>query len=269
MSLTNSTRPAERILLRIPLTHIRASACQPRKHFPEHTLLDLAESIRQHGQLSPLLIRRIGAERFELIAGERRLRALQMLGHTHADAVVISAYDRECPLMALVENLQRENLHYLDEAAAFRTILREQAVTQEQLARSLCISPPTLANRLRLLKLPDSVQDSLRKTGLSERHARALLRLSDSDAQLRLIRESASGHLSVKQLEGRIHRLLSESARSPKTRIIPVVRDSRVVINALLDTVKKLQTIGINVCSRIEERGNEIDVTVTIRRSPD
>lgn len=255
-------RSPERTIARIPIGSIHVSPFQPRRTFSEESIAELAESIRQHGLLSPLLVRRIDAGEYELIAGERRLRALSLLDRSHADAIVLSAFDRECALLALVENLQRENLHFLDEAEACRSILDEHAITQEQLAQSLSVSPSALANRLRLLKLPANVRTAVRNGNLTERHARALLRLSDPERQLELVRECAEKHLSVKQLEARIEQMSRSLPRRP--RVSPIIRDNRIIINAVLDTVKELNRIGVNVESRVEERDDGVDVIVRI-----
>ena len=159
---------------------------RPRRAFAEDSIAALAESIRLHGLLSPLLVRRLEGGDYRLIAGERRLRALALLGRQWADAIVLSGSACDCALIALVENLQREALHYLDVAAACRRILDRHPITQERLAASLSCSPSALANRLRLLKLPPEVRAAVRALGLSERHARALLRLPDEADQLAL-----------------------------------------------------------------------------------
>ena len=264
MKPSSAPRPPERAVQRIPLRSILPRPYQPRQSFSEESIASLAESIRLHGLLTPLLVRRIDAEQYELIAGERRLRALDLLGRTHADAIVLSAYDRDCALLALIENLQRENLHYLDEAAAYRRILDEHDVTQEQLAQTLSLSASALANRLRLLKLPGAVRAFVRESGLSERHARALLRLSDESAQLRLAREAADRRMSVKQLESRIGQLLRAAVSPAEPRVSRVVRDNRIVINAVLDTVRELNRIGVQAAGRVEEREDAVDVIVTI-----
>jgi len=258
-SLT-AARPTERTIARIPIGSIRAGASQPRQAFAEASIAALAESIRQHGLLTPLLVRRIGANQFELIAGERRLRALTLLNREYAEAIVLSAFDADCALLALVENLQREDLHFLDEAEACRAILSAQPITQEQLARALCVSPSALANRLRLLKLPDDVRAAVRSGGLSERHARALLPLPDPARQLELARECAARRLSVKQLES----LIARTAPPRKPRVSQVIRDNRIIINAVLDTVRELNRIGVHVESRIEECEGGVEVIVHI-----
>jgi len=267
VKLQPSPRMSERAVVRLPVRSISPSPYQPRRIFSEASLGDLAESIRQHGQLSPLLVRRIGPEQYELIAGERRMRALELLGRTHADALILSAYDDDCALIALVENLQREQLHYLDEAEAYRNILHSRKLTQEALARSLAISASALANRLRLLKLPDSVRSELRSSGLSERHARALLRLNDENAQLQLIQEAKQQIMSVKQLEGRIERLLRSSERQSCGKVKSIIRDNRLIVNAFLDTVRELRSLGVHADSQVEELEDGVQVIVTIRRS--
>ena len=191
------------------------------------------------------------------------MRALKLLGRTHAEAIVLGAFDLDSALMALVENLQREDLHYLDEAEAYRAILDEHGLTQEALAQSLSLSASALANRLRLLRLPARVRAALRETGLSERHARALLRVPDEGAQLELVRECAARRLPVQQLEARIRRLIALYVY-----LLPcvrhVLRDNRLLVNAVLDAVRELNRIGVRADSRVEEQPGAVQVIVTI-----
>ena len=261
-----SPRPANRAIARIPLDAIRPNPTQPRRHLTPESVQQLAESIRRHGQLSPVLVRRQG-DQYELIAGQRRVMALRLLGRAQAEAVVLSTGDCDSALIALVENLQREALNYLDEAEACRHILDSHPITQERLAASLSVSPSALANRLRLLKLPFRVRDALRRTNLSERHARALLRLDDEEVQLSLVRQAAEQRMSVKQLENRVNALLRPAP--PKPTVSRYVRDNRIIINAVMDTVKELNHIGVNVQSRVEECADHIDVVVTIPVRPE
>ena len=256
-------RAAERAVARIPLRSILLNPHQPRQRFPPDSITQLAESIRKHGLLSPLLVRALGGGQFQLIAGERRLRALETLGRAWAEAIVLPAGDDECALIALVENLQREDLHFLDVAAACRRILDQQSITQESLAAALSCSPSALANRLRLLRLPPRVQAEIRRNGLTERHARALLKLEDESAQLSMVAQAAQRQLNVRQLEDRV----AQQAGAPTRRsrqVSRVVRDNRIIINALLDTVRELSRIGVPVTSRVEECPDHIDVIVTI-----
>ena len=259
----SAPRATERAVLRVPLRSILLNPGQPRRDFCPDAIAGLAESIRLHGLLSPLLVRSLGGGRYQLIAGERRLRALEALGRTQAEVIPLPAGEWDCAVIALVENLQREDLHYLDVAAACRRILDERPITQERLAASLGSSASALANRLRLLKLPPRVQEELRRQGLSERHARALLRLEAEEEQLALAQAAGRDRLSVKQLEACIEQRRRPPARKGRT-VSRVLRDNRIIINALLDTVRELKRIGVPVTSRVEEKPEGIDVIVSI-----
>lgn len=263
LKLQSAPKTPGRAVLRVPIQDIRLNPRQPRRQLQPESIAALAESIRRYGLLSPLLVRPLPNGGYELIAGERRLRALMRLERTHAEVIVTEADDCGSALMALVENLQREDLHYLDAAAACRRILESQPITQERLAASLSCSPSALANRLRLLKLPPEVQAAIRLSGLSERHARALLKLDDGEDQLALAREAAEGRLSVKQLEKRVDQRL-RCPPAKRRQVSHVVRDNRIVINALLDTVRELSRIGVPVKSRVEEREDHVEVIVSI-----
>ena len=257
-------RSADRAIVRVPIASIHPNPYQPRRHFSAESVAELAESIRRHGLLSPLLVRRLGDDQYELIAGERRLRALGRLERTCAEVIVLSAGDCDCALIALVENLQREGLHFLDEAAACRRILDEYHITQEKLAASLSCSPSALANRLRLLKLPPQVQSEIRLHNLSERHARALLKLDKEADQLSMAVQAAEQRLSVSQLETRIEQLLRRPPVRKRQQVSRIVRDNRIIINAVLDTVRELTRIGVQVKSRVEESDDHVDVIVSI-----
>ena len=250
-------------ITRIPLSRIRESSDRPRRDCSEESIARLAESIRLHGLLSPLLVRQEAGEQYRLVAGSRRLAALRLLCRSTADAILLTGSPCDCALIALVENLQREQLHYLDVAFACRAILDRYPITQDRLAASLAVSPSALANRLRLLRLPAKVQSALRQHGLSERHARALLRLPLEADQLVLGELAAQRHLSVAQLEKRIEALLSRPLTSKPTPTA-AIRDSRMIVNAVLDTVRQLSRIGVPVQSQVEQGDDCIRVIVTI-----
>jgi len=257
--------PGDRRVIRIPLQHISPSPCQPRSRFSESSIAELAESIRRFGLLAPLLVRRRTAGKYELIAGERRLRALQRLQCAYADAIVLSAYDRDCALIGLIENLERENLHFLDEALACRRLLEEQGMSREELSQILNCSSSALANRLRLLKLPETVQNCIREQGLSERHARSLLKLEDEGLQLTLATQAAQRKWSVRQLESQIEKLLNKDIPAVTA---PLIRDKRLVVNAFRDTLRQLNKIGVQASSRVEEREDSYDIIVTVQKKP-
>ncbi len=251
--------------VRVEISKLLPNPHNPRRNFPESGIAELAASIEQYGLLSPLVIRRVGANAFELVAGERRLRALKLLERKYADAIVLSAYDLDCRLISLIENLQREDLHYLDQAEACRRILDEHGLTQEELAHRLGRSPSSIANLLRLLRLSGPVQSALREANLSERHARALLRLTDESAQLALLRAAKAEGLSVRQLEARVDSLLalSPGVERPNRRVTCLFRDGRMFVNAVLDTVRELNRIGVHATSRVNRLPGRIEITIT------
>lgn len=255
-------RPRGRSIEQIPIEAIAQNPTQPHRRLPAGSIEPLAASIRRHGQLTPLLVRPMGGGQYALIAGQRRLAALKALGRPTAEAVVVSASDGESAMLALIENLQREPLHYLDEAEACRRILDAHLIAQERLAASLSISPAALANRLQLLKLPPQVREAVRALNLPERHARALLRLDSPQSQLEWAQRAAEKRMSVRQLEGCIERALRPQSSAPT--VTRVVRDNRIIINAVMDTVRELQQIGVNVNGRVDECEDHIDVVVTI-----
>ena len=263
-SLQSASRRETRAISRIPIPLIQPNPAQPRERFPPESVARLAESIRLHGLLSPLLVRETSEGPYQLIAGERRLRALVLLGRQWAEAMILTGTDCDCALIALVENLQREDLHYLDVAAACRRILDGHPITQEHLAASLSCSPSALANRLRLLKLPPRVLDVVRAGGLSERHARALLRLTDEADQLAFAAQASEQKLSVAQLEARVSRRVA-ARPAARQKPCPLLRDNRIVINAIMDTVRQLERIGVPVQSRVETGADYVDVIVRIR----
>lgn len=258
---------AERRLCRIELSRISPSPYQPRRSFDEAELRTLADSISRYGLLSPLLVRKIGVS-YELIAGERRLRALELLGWSHAEAFVSVPTDEDCALIGLIENLQREDLHFLDEAEACHRILQERRLSREELASVLGKSTSALANLLRVLRLSRSVKSCIREYGLSERHARALLQIKDENQQLELARRAAREQLSVRQLEALIDVSLRGKKAPSAKPLSGLMQDSRLVVNALKDTVRQLKRIGVPASYRVETRKDAYDVIITVKLPP-
>ena len=170
-------RMREREVARIPIEAIRPNPYQPRCVFAQEALEELCASIKQYGLLQPISVRKAGNDAYELIAGERRLRACRMAGMTAIDAIVFSAYEQDSAVIAMMENLQRENLHYMEEAEGYQNLIRDHGLSQDELARRLGKNQSTIANKMRILKLPLTVKRMLLQYNLTERHARALLRL--------------------------------------------------------------------------------------------
>ena len=253
--------PLRRVIRRVPLSAVAPSREQPRRRFQEDSIATLAESIERDGLLSPPMVRPCPGG-YELIAGERRLRALKKLGAVSVDALVVEATDSEAAILSLVENLQREELHYLDEAEACRRLIQQHGLPQREIASRLGRSQSAVANLLRLLALPDAVRDALRDAPLGERHARALLRLPGESEQLALIARAAEEGMSVRALEGMIDR-----GERPAPRPVRIYcRDQRMFVNALLATVRSLNRAGVKAVSRILEKPDSVEVIVTLPR---
>ena len=191
---------ARRAILNVPIEEVRPHRNQPRKTFDEATIIELAESIRDHGLLQPVLVRRRGSA-FEIVAGERRWRACQKAGLKTLDVIVKDLADEEVFEWALIENIQREDLNPIEEAEAYKRLLDATRMTQEQLGSRLGKDRTTIANAVRLLKLPDEVRRQVISGALSMGHARALLALDDSEAMVRMGRDVVKKGLSVREVE--------------------------------------------------------------------
>ena len=241
----------------LPPKGIRANPGQPRQVFDEAGLAELADSIRQHGILQPLSVRRRG-NTYELIAGERRLRAAQIAGVTDIPCIIMNMDDRESGMAAMVENLQRQDLDFIEEALGIRHLLEEYQMSQEQAARLLGKSQSAVANKLRLLKHEDAVLDALREAKLTERHARALLRLRNQEEKLAAIREIVQRELTVARTEKYVDSLLSGQASAPRGANVSAF------LNSLSASVQKIQRSGIRAVSERRETDSQIVLTITI-----
>ncbi len=250
----------------IPVGQVFPNPHQPRRVFDGKAIDALAASIRQLGLLQPIAVRALDGARFELIAGERRLRACRQLGLTHIDALVFSATEAGSALMALVENLQREDLHYLDEAEGYAAVLTDCQMTQEALACRIGKSQSAVANKLRLLKLDPPVREALRTSELTERHARSLLRLPLTNLQLEAVRCMAEQKLSVKQGEALVISILAALPEKPrpKRKVLTIIRDHRLYLNAIRDIVRQMQAAGLQVEAEYIDRDEEMQVVLKV-----
>ena len=254
----------------IPIEEILPNPHQPRRAFDGKSIEALAASIRQLGLLQPVAVRAVDISRYTLIAGERRLRACRQLGLTHIDALVLTATEAGSALLALVENLQREDLHYLEEAEGYAEALRDGAMTQEALAARIGRSQSSIANKLRLLRLDPSIREALRTSGLTERHARALLRLPLTALQLDATRRMAEQKLSVKQSEALVTSMLAALPlpAPPKRSVIALIRDHRLYVNAIRDIIRQMQAAGLNAEAQIKDRDGWVEIAVRVAKRP-
>ena len=257
-----------RQVLDLPPMDIQPNPYQPRRHFDPEALEALAESIRRHGVLQPLTIRRHGGG-WELVAGERRLRAAQMAGLETVPCVEREADDSASALLALVENLQRQDLHYLEEAAAIADYLCQTGVTQEEAAARLGRSPSALANKLRLLRLSPTCRRLLEESGLTERHARCLLRLEDEEERLSALRHIAGCHLTVAQAERYVERRLQAlQSTPPKGRKTFILKDVRLFLNSLDRGIRLVREAGVDAQTERTDTEEAILLTIRIPRQP-
>lgn len=267
MELTQRlTRRTQRVLY-LGVDAIRANPAQPRREFDETALASLAESIARYGVLQPLTVRRSEGE-YVLVAGERRLRAAKRAGLTEVPCLLARTDEEEAALLSLVENLQRRDLHYLEEAAAIARLIEHYGLSQEQAAQRLGSSQSAVANKLRLLRLSPDCAALLREHSLTERHARALLRLTDEEERLAALRVIAERGYSVAQSEAYIaSRLHAVAATEPKRRATYVIKDVRLFLNTIRRSMGIMQRAGVSAsCERTDTDG-EILLTIRIPRT--
>jgi len=204
-------------ILHIPVDEIVPNPFQPRTVFSEDKIDELAQTIRTHGIIQPIVVRKTD-ERYEIIAGERRWRAVKKLGWMEIPAIVKNYNDKETASIALIENLQREELSAIEEAVAYAKLIELHQLTQEALAQRLGKGQSTIANKLRLLKLPKEVQEALLNKSITERHARALIPLKDHELQIKLLNEIIEKQLNVKQTEDRVVKMLDQKEEKQKPK---------------------------------------------------
>ena len=205
--MNNSENNITNAIIEVSVEDIIPNRFQPRLAFDEKALKDLAESIKIHGIIQPLVLRRLN-DKFEIIAGERRYKAACMAGLTKVPAIIKEIDDNKSAEIAVVENLQRKNLTAIEEAQSYKKILDKGYITQEELAARMGVSQPTIANKLRLLNLSQEVQDALLGNKISERHARSLLAITDQNIQVQMLRRIISERLTVRQTDEEISKLL-------------------------------------------------------------
>lgn len=256
-------KTAKRQVLELPTSQIHPNPSQPRQEFQPDELAELAQSIAQVGVIQPLSVRRTPGG-WELIAGERRLRAAQLVGLATVPCLPVEADEETSALLALVENLQRKDLDVWEEAAALRQLMERYRLTQEEAARKVGKSQSAVANKLRLLKLPEDVIHTLRANRLTERHARALLRLDSPDRQRLAVEYILKHQLNVAKTEEYVDRLCG--GRKLPRRATPVykIRDVRLFLNTVDRGLAVMKSAGVNAQCGREETDSEITLTIHI-----
>ncbi|MDO4882813.1 MAG: ParB/RepB/Spo0J family partition protein [Oscillospiraceae bacterium] len=253
----------------IPIIKIRPNKAQPRKVFNEDELSALSRSIAENGILQPLTVRKASQSEFELIAGERRLRAAILAGMKRVPCIIVKCSDKESAVYALLENLQRADLGIFEEARGISRLIRRYGLTQEQAADKLGKTQSTIANKLRLLKLSGEEQEWIENAGLTERHARALLRIDDEDIRREVLSKIISDNLNVSQTEALVGIYKHNNPKTEKNRgrSKAVIKDIRIFLNSINRAIDTMRLSGIDAQSVKTDSENFIEYTIRIPKS--
>ena len=253
-------------VLPVPLSKIVPNPYQPRKEFESEALSELADSIRQYGVLQPLLVAPGKDGTYILIAGERRLRASIMAGLGTVPVIVSEYTTQQIAEIALIENLQRKDLHYLEEAEGYEKLVNTFHLTQESMAIRVGKKQSTIANKLRLLRLPVFVRNKLHDSKLTERHARVLLKLENEETQKAVLQKVLKGNLNVRQTEALVEKTLKENGKldKKKPRIV-IVNDVRIYLNSIRDIMETVKTSGIPASMEQDMDGDDVVLTLRIK----
>lgn len=253
-------------VVRVPVEKIQPNPYQPRKDFEPQALDDLAASIAEYGVLQPLLVARGTDDNYLLIAGERRLRASKMAGLKDVPVIISSYTEQQIAEIALIENLQREDLHFLEEAEGYEKLMTQFNLTQEAMAVRVGKKQSTIANKLRLLNLPLEIRTALKEAQLTERHGRALLKIKDKAQQEQVLKLIIKNGWNVKQTDEYIAKILADETPKLKKRLV-IVNDVRIYLNSVKKIVSTINDAGIPAQIKQELDGDDVVVTLRIKNT--
>ena len=248
----------------IPVTEIRPNPSQPRKHFDTKELTSLAKSISQDGIVQPLSVRRT-EKGYELISGERRLRAAKLAGIRSVPCIIVNVNEKRSDIISLVENIQRANLNFFEEANAISALMEKYRMTQEEIAVRLGFAQSTVANKLRLLKLTPSEQNLIVNNGLTERHARAVLKIQDETERRNLLEKIVENNWTVSETDKYIKRMEKEKIRKEdyKKRAV-MLKDIRLFFNTVNKAVDVMKLAGVNADTKRIDHDDYIEYIIKI-----
>ncbi|WP_166245811.1 nucleoid occlusion protein [Paenibacillus turpanensis] len=250
----------------LPVDQIVPSPYQPRTVFDDDRLEELCQTIKTHGVVQPIIVR-VRNNTFELIAGERRLRAVKKLGLPTIPGIIREINDSQAASIALIENLQREGLTSIEEALAYQQLIELHQLTQESLAQRLGKSQSTIANKIRLLQLCDPVKQALLERKITERHARALLALDSEEMQVKVLEEIIAKELNVKQTETRVAFYL-ESSKIKKVRRVSFSKDVRLAVNTIRQSVEMVSGSGLPIQTKEQDHEDHYEIIIHIPKRP-
>ncbi|MTV82223.1 nucleoid occlusion protein [Secundilactobacillus folii] len=250
-------------IVMVPIDAIEPNRFQPRQVFNERGIEELAQTIDEHGLLQPIVLREYEPHKYEIIAGERRFRAVKLLKWHEVSAIIQSMSDDETASLALIENLQREGLTPIEEAQAYRSLMKLNQLTQSQLAKNVGKSQSFIANKLRLLKLSEPVQQAIMDDQISERHGRALLAVTPKQ-QEKLLKRIIADHLTVRDAERLIQRQRAKA--KPKPTVKSVSADTRVAVNTIKESLKMVNDAGLDVKTTEEDNDDSYRIIIDIMK---
>jgi ParB family chromosome partitioning protein len=269
--MTEGNSPA---IEQIEIDRIRPNPYQPRKRFNNIAIEELALSIKEYGVLQPIAVKRMNDGFFELIAGERRVKAAKLAGLKNIPAIVMEILDEDSTIIALIENLQREDLNFFEEAEGYASLMNDYGLTQEQVAKKVGKNQSTIANKIRLLRLPREVKEYIIQNGLTERHARALLKIPEKEIQMALVSRIVEKNLRVKDAEELVERVLDKLSERkedmPQEDINRNIRGAinyRIYVNTLKNAYRAIIQSGIQAEFSQRDSGEYIEVVVKIPKS--
>jgi len=258
-------------LIQVAVKEVTTSPYQPRQEFDEMELRELAGSIHEVGLIQPIVVRRVETG-YELVAGERRLRACKLLGLTEIPALLMELDDKQVAALSLIENLQRKDLNYFEEALAYARLINDFGLTQEEVAQKVGKSQSAIANKLRLLKISPNVRKLISTDALSERHVRALLKLDSDDEQMMVLRMIYDNDLNVRETEEAVERIRQNISREikkeeTKRNVSGVIKDARIFVNTIRETVMLAKSNGVDMKIMEKEYDEAVELVIRIPKS--
>lgn len=248
----------------IPIDFIHPNPKQPRKFFAEEELVELKKSIEEFGVLQPVILKKEGPNNYSLIAGERRLRASKLAGLRKIPAVIKDFSEKDAAFISIIENVQRENLSFLEEAKAYEQMLKQYDLTQNELAARIGKKQSTISNKLRLLTLPDSVVNKLVDAGLTERHARALLKIGDSNSMEKVLDRVIKHNFNVKQTEKLVDDFLSKEESLFRKRRMSSYISYKIYMNTIRKAFSQIHDVEKNARIKENDKGEYVEFTILI-----